>query len=70
MFIAIVLALVFIILFAKSKLVPSGEVTISINGDPDKAITAQPGDTQGALANAGIFVSSAWWRWLMRSVSC
>jgi len=60
MFIAIVLALVLIILFAKSKLVPSGEVTISINGDPDKAITAQPGDKLlGALANAGIFVSSA-----------
>lgn len=60
MFIAIVLALVFIIMFAKSKLVPSGEVTISINGDPEKAITAQPGDKLlGALANAGIFVSSA-----------
>ena len=55
MFIAIVLAL-----FAKSKLVPEGEVTISINGDPDKAITAQPGDKLlGALANSGIFVSSA-----------
>ena len=38
MFIAIVLALVFIIMFAKSKLVPSGDVTITINGDPDKAI--------------------------------
>jgi len=36
MFIAIVLALVFIIMFAKSKLVPSGDVTITINGDPDK----------------------------------
>jgi Na+-transporting NADH:ubiquinone oxidoreductase subunit F len=60
MFIAIVLALVFIIMFAKSKLVPEGEVTISINGDPDKAITAQPGDKLlGALANSGIFVSSA-----------
>ena len=35
MFIAIVLALVFIIMFAKSKLVPSGDVTITINGDPD-----------------------------------
>jgi Na+-transporting NADH:ubiquinone oxidoreductase subunit F len=60
MFIAIVLALVFIIMFAKSKLVPEGEVTISINGDPDKAIIAQPGDKLlGALANSGIFVSSA-----------
>jgi Na+-transporting NADH:ubiquinone oxidoreductase subunit F len=60
MFIAIVLALVFIIMFAKSKLVPEGEVTISINGDPSKAITAKPGDKLlGALANSGIFVSSA-----------
>ena len=60
MFIAIVLALVFIIMFAKSKLVPAGEVTISINDDPEKAIKAQPGDKLlGALANAGIFVSSA-----------
>jgi Na+-transporting NADH:ubiquinone oxidoreductase subunit F len=60
MFIAIVLALVFIIMFAKSKLVPEGEVTISINGDASKTITAQPGDKLlGALANSGIFVSSA-----------
>jgi Na+-transporting NADH:ubiquinone oxidoreductase subunit F len=60
MFIAIVLALVLIIMFAKSKLVPEGEVTISINSDPDKAIIAQPGDKLlGALANSGIFVSSA-----------
>ena len=43
MFIAIVLALVFIIMFAKSKLVPSGDVTITINGDPDKAIKTAPG---------------------------
>ncbi len=60
MFIVIVLALVFIILFAKSKLVPSGDVTILINGDPEKAITTAPGGKLlGALANAGIFVSSA-----------
>ena len=60
MFIAIVLALVFIIMFAKSKLVPEGEVTITINGGAQESITAQPGDKLlGALANAGIFVSSA-----------
>ncbi|GAB5379888.1 MAG: NADH:ubiquinone reductase (Na(+)-transporting) subunit F [Aliiglaciecola sp.] len=60
MFIAIVLALVFIIMFAKSKLVPSGDVTITINGDPEKAITASPGGKLlGALADSGIFVSSA-----------
>jgi Na+-transporting NADH:ubiquinone oxidoreductase subunit F len=60
MFITIVLALVFIIMFAKSKLVPEGEITITINGGAEASITAQPGDKLlGALANAGIFVSSA-----------
>ncbi|MCM2680569.1 NADH:ubiquinone reductase (Na(+)-transporting) subunit F [Echinimonas agarilytica] len=59
-FTLIVLALVLIILFAKSKLVSSGEITIDINEDPDKAIKTQAGDKLlGALANAGIFVSSA-----------
>ena len=60
MFIVIVLALVFIIMFAKSKLVPTGDVEILINDDPDKAIKTQPGGKLlGALAEAGIFVSSA-----------
>ena len=36
MFTLIVLALVLVILFAKSKLVPTGDITISINGDPAK----------------------------------
>lgn len=60
MFIAIVLVLVFIIMFAKSKLVPSGDVKIFINGDPANTITTQPGGKLlGALADSGIFVSSA-----------
>ncbi|CAI8249352.1 MAG: Na(+)-translocating NADH-quinone reductase subunit F [Glaciecola sp. HTCC2999] len=60
MFIAIVLALVFIIMFAKSKLVAEGDVQILVNGDPEKAITASPGGKLlGALADSGIFVSSA-----------
>jgi Na+-transporting NADH:ubiquinone oxidoreductase subunit F len=60
MFIAIVLMLVFIIMFAKSKLVPSGDVQIFVNDDPDHTITAQPGGKLlGALADSGIFVSSA-----------
>jgi Na+-transporting NADH:ubiquinone oxidoreductase subunit F len=60
MFIAIVLVLVLIITFAKSKLVPSGDVKIMINDDPDKVITASPGGKLlGALAESGIFVSSA-----------
>ena len=60
MFTIIVLALVLVILFAKSKLVPSGDITIAVNGDPEKAIVTQPGSKLlGALAGAGIFVSSA-----------
>ncbi|WOT05976.1 NADH:ubiquinone reductase (Na(+)-transporting) subunit F [Shewanella youngdeokensis] len=60
MFTAIVLVLVLVILFAKSKLVPSGDVTIGINDDESKAIkTAAGGKLLGALAESGIFVSSA-----------
>ncbi len=60
MFTVIVLVLVSVILFAKSKLVAEGDVTISINDDPDKAITTGAGGKLlGALAANGIFVSSA-----------
>ena len=41
MFITIVLALVFIIMFAKSKLVPEGEITIRINGGAEDPIEMQ-----------------------------
>ncbi|WP_286235032.1 NADH:ubiquinone reductase (Na(+)-transporting) subunit F [Thalassotalea sediminis] len=60
MFTAIVVALVLVILFAKSKLVSTGNVTISINGDPDKAVTAPAGGKLlGVLADQGIFIPSA-----------
>ena len=60
MFIAIILALVLVILYAKSKLVSSGDVTISINGDPAKSVvTAAGGKLLGALADQGIFIPSA-----------
>ncbi len=60
MFTAIIIALVLVILFAKSKLVSSGDVTISINGDPDKAVkTVAGGKLLGALAEQGIFIPSA-----------
>jgi len=60
MFTAIVLALVLVILYAKSKLVSSGDVTISINGDPAKSVvTAAGGKLLGALADQGIFIPSA-----------
>jgi Na+-transporting NADH:ubiquinone oxidoreductase subunit F len=60
MFTTIVTALVLVILFAKSKLVSSGDVRININGDPDKAVTtAAGGKLLGALADQGIFIPSA-----------
>ena len=60
MFTIIVLALVVIILSAKAKLVSTGDITISINDDAEKSINTQAGGKLlGALANAGVFVSSA-----------
>jgi Na+-transporting NADH:ubiquinone oxidoreductase subunit F len=60
MFTIIVLALVVIILSAKAKLVSTGDITISINDDVNKSIKTQAGGKLlGALANAGVFVSSA-----------
>ncbi|MGF1740988.1 NADH:ubiquinone reductase (Na(+)-transporting) subunit F [Vibrio profundum] len=60
MFTLIVLVLVLVILFAKSKLVPTGDITISINGDDDKSIVSSPGSKLlSVLAGSGVFVSSA-----------
>ncbi|OHU89118.1 MULTISPECIES: NADH:ubiquinone reductase (Na(+)-transporting) subunit F [Pseudoalteromonas] len=60
MFIAIVVILVLVIIAAKSKLVASGDITIGINGDPEKGITTSAGSKLlGALSESGIFVSSA-----------
>ena len=60
MFTIIVLSLVVIILAAKAKLVSSGDIMISINGDAEKTIVAAAGGKLlGVLAGSGIFVSSA-----------
>lgn len=60
LFILIVLLLVSAIIVAKHFMVNSGDVTIGINGDPEKAIKVPAGDKLlTALANQGIFVPSA-----------
>jgi Na+-transporting NADH:ubiquinone oxidoreductase subunit F len=60
MFTIIVLVLVGIILGAKSKLVASGNATISINNDPDKAMSVPiGGKLLNALAEQEIFLPSA-----------
>ncbi len=57
-FTAIVLVLVALILFAKSRLVPSGNIKISINGEKDIEVPAG-GKLLGVLADNGLFVPSA-----------
>ena len=60
MFTVIVLCLVAVILFAKSRLVASGDITIEINDDPTKAITVPAGGKLlNVLADKKIFVGSA-----------
>lgn len=58
MFTLVVLALVVLILVAKARLVPSGNVAISIN-DQKTVNVPCGGKLLGALADTGIFISSA-----------
>lgn len=58
MFTVIVIALVVVILFAKSKLVASGNVTIKVNGEKDLVVPAG-GKLLNVLADSKIFVGSA-----------
>ena len=57
-FTAIVISLVLIILFAKSKLVASGDVTITINGEKEIDVPVG-GKLLGTLADVNLFVPSA-----------
>ena len=58
MFVLIVLALVAVILAARSKLVASGDVNILINGDDSKAISVPAGaKLLNILADNKIFLS-------------
>lgn len=60
MFILIVVMLVVVILLAKSQLVPSGSVTISINDNPDNSLQVPiGGKLLNALAENKIYLPSA-----------
>lgn len=60
MFTFVILSLVGILMLARNKLVASGDVTITINEDPDKAITVAAGSTLlNTLAAQRIFIPSA-----------
>ncbi len=59
-FTAFIMGLVFILMFAESKLVAQGDVTIGINGDVALAKKVSPGATLlTALSEHGIFIPSA-----------
>jgi Na+-transporting NADH:ubiquinone oxidoreductase subunit F len=59
-FLALVLLMVTVLMGARARLVSTGDVTILINDDPAKAITAKAGGTLLAtLADRQIFVPSA-----------
>ncbi|SVD51098.1 uncharacterized protein METZ01_LOCUS403952, partial [marine metagenome] len=58
LFTGIVLALVGVILAARSKLVASGDITIDVNGER-QLTTGAGGKLLNVLADQGIFVSSA-----------
>lgn len=60
LFTLIVLALVGVILVARSRLVSTGDVTIHINDDPEKSVTtAAGGKLLQTLAGQGVFLPSA-----------
>ena len=56
----IVLALITMLLVARRKLVPQGEVKIVVNGDTENPLLVQPGSSLlGALSDANVFLPSA-----------
>lgn len=60
MFTGVILALVGLLLVARSKLVATGEVRIVVNGDESKPIVTRAGGTLlGTLADQRIFIPSA-----------
>ncbi len=56
-----------ILIFARAKLSPQGEVTLKVN---DKEFAVSPGSTVlSTLSNQGVFPSFClWWRWYVRDV--
>lgn len=59
-FLLLVLMLVGVLMVAKARLVPSGDVLIMVNNDPEKTIKAKAGGTLlSTLADQKIFIPSA-----------
>ncbi len=59
-FVVVVLILVGLLILAKEKLIPSGDINVIINGDESNPLVVQPGSTLlSALAEKTIFLPSA-----------
>ncbi|MDD2732301.1 MAG: NADH:ubiquinone reductase (Na(+)-transporting) subunit F [Desulfuromonadaceae bacterium] len=60
MFTGIIMLLVVVILAARAKLIPEGEIRLGINNDPEKCITVSPGGKLlTVLSDNRIFIPSA-----------
>ncbi|NLX14125.1 MAG: NADH:ubiquinone reductase (Na(+)-transporting) subunit F [Phycisphaerales bacterium] len=60
MFTGVIVSLVILLMVARARLVPSGEVSIEINGDPQSTLKVPAGDTLlNILGNERIFIPSA-----------
>ena len=56
----VIVALTLALMAAETRLKPKGKVKITINGDPDKAIETEPGDTLlSTLSSSGVMLPSA-----------
>ncbi len=59
-FTVIIVLLTVLLLVVKARLMPGGKVTIGINGDPDKSLEVDGGNTLlNTLSSQGIFIPSA-----------
>jgi Na+-transporting NADH:ubiquinone oxidoreductase subunit F len=59
-FVVVILALSFGLIFARKRLVPQGDVKIIINGDEENPMLVQPGSSLlSALSDKNIFLPSA-----------
>ncbi len=59
-FVALVMGLSMMLIYARKRLLPQGDVTIIINGDKDNPITTSPGSSLlNALSEHNIFLPSA-----------
>ncbi len=59
-FSAVILALSFMLIYARNRLVPQGEVKIVINGNPDNTLMVAPGTSLlTALSDKSVFLPSA-----------